>query len=168
MFGALLGGVVWILFFLVVGMRFFAIFDPEVVESITVLLTWVQVPVIAMALLTVYESGIPGGIGELRSVIDWIRTHDPDVDMDYTAMPGNAVLVGVELAAVTLSGVGLSLCTVFSVAISVAVVGAFGHGIIEPTDISIAGITPSGGFSLFLAGAVLWQLAMFVEASNLV
>jgi len=168
MFGAILGVLVWILFFLTVGIGFFALFDPGLVGVLELLFTWAQVPVVAVALLTVYESGVPGGVGELKSALHWIRSQNPDEPIDYQQLPANTLVVGLELAAVTLGGVGFLLSTFFSLMLSMGVVGAFGRALFEPSKLAFAGITASEAFSLFLAGAILWQVAMFLEASSLV
>lgn len=168
MFGAILGVLVWILFFLTVGIGFFALFDPGLFGVLELLFTWFQVPVVAVALLTIYESGIPGGVGELKSALNWIGSQNPDEPIDYQQLPANTVVMGLELAAVTLASVGLLLSVFFSMMLSVGVVGAFGRALFDPSELAFGGIAASEAFALFLAGAVLWQVAMFVEASSLV
>lgn len=168
MLGAILGGMIWVLFFVVLGIGFFGLFDPSLFGVLELIFTWVQPIVVAITLLSLYEGGIPGGVGELRSGIAWVRSHEPDEQLDYDAMPANTILIALELAAVTLSTVGLVLSAFFSMATTVTVVAAFGRALFEPSEIAFAGITASESFSLFLAGAILWQIAMFVEASKLV
>lgn len=168
MFGALLGVMAWILLFVVVGLGFFALFDPGVATLLELVVTLVQPPVVAVALLALYEGGIPGGIGELKDAVEWVQSHDPDEEVDYQELPANTVLVGLELAAVTLAGVGLVTSVFFSIMTTVSVVGAFGRPLMGPGRLSAAGLSPSESFGLFLAGTILWQVAMFAEASSLV
>jgi len=168
MFGAILGALVWILFFLTVGIGFFALFDPGLFGVLELLFTWSQVPVVAVAVLTLYESGVPGGVGELKSALRWIQSQNPEEPIDYQQLPANTLVVGLELAAVTLAGVGLLLSIFFSLMLSVGVVGAFGRALFEPSELAFGGIAASEAFALFLAGAILWQVAMFLQASSLV
>lgn len=164
MLGAVLGGMIWILFFVVVGIGFFGLFNPGMWGVLEILFTWVQVPVVGVAVVSLYEDGIPGGVGELKSALEWVSTQDPDEEVNYQEMPANTMLVGLELAAATLASVGLIFSAFFSMGIAVTTVGAFGMALYDPTQITFLGISPPEAFALFLAGGILWQIALFLEA----
>lgn len=162
MLGVLLGIAVWILGFLGVGLGVLALSGGGLAGVFDAVFTWAQVPVVGLTYLVLHREGVPSGCGELKAALAWVG--DAEADGDPADAPFNSTLVALELGAGTLALVGLVLCTVFSISIVVAALGALGGEVTDPTTLSIAGARPSGAFATFLAGGLLWQVALFVEA----
>lgn len=165
MLGAALGILVWILGFLAVAMGFFGLFAPEVGILFDFVFTWTQVPVVALVYLTLTREGVPGGAGELKRALAWLGDDDagPRGKEAFARAPFNAALVGLELGAVILVVVGLVLCTLFSISITVSTLGAFGRSVADPTTFAIANVEASDAFLTFVAGGICWQVALFAE-----
>lgn len=159
--GALLGIAVWTLGFLAVALGFFGLFVPGLGVAFDVLFTWTQVPVVALVYATLYREGVPGGVGELKTALAWAG--DDEDEADLADAPFNAALVGLELGAAILVTVGLLFCTLFSMSIGVALLTTFGEALADPSGIAIANVEPSDAFLTFVAGGVLWQVALFAE-----
>ncbi|PSQ15462.1 hypothetical protein BRD00_14305 [Halobacteriales archaeon QS_8_69_26] len=160
MLGVLLGIAVWLLSFLALGLGVLAALDPDLVVLFDVVLTWAQVPVVALTYVTLYREGLPGGASELRALLSWAGG-DGGEDVSETAF--NPALAGLELGALLLASVGLALCTLFSISILVSGLTVVGGSVVDPTRITFATVAPSNAFATFLAGGVLWHVALFAE-----
>lgn len=159
MLGVLLGIAVWLLGFLALGLGFLALLDGDLGVLFDLVLTWAQVPVVGLTYLTLQREGVPGGASELRELLAWAG----DDGGDLSEATFNPVLVAVELGALLLVTVGLAFCTLFSISIVVSALSVVGGSVVDPTRITFASVRPSNAFATFLAGGVLWQVALFVE-----
>lgn len=158
----MLGVMVWLLGLLVLALGGGAMVDPGLGRALAIALTWLQPPVVAIALAALYREGIPSGAAELREAVGWLT--DVETPFDFDNPPVNPVLVALELAAATLVGIGLVMCFVFSSLIVVATIGTVGQSGVDPAAFRIAGVQASDAFALFIAGGMLWQGAWILES----